>query len=188
MGWFSGKKSQATSAGIEAGQTARAQIVMGFILSEYMENGKFVPPAGLFGDPYVVGFLHGMIVTLADVGSAKLGKSWSIIEQQQFMLAAIEEIVGASEVREFVALPRKYKDTLEYKNAYFAANTYIKAIYAGGALTASNSVVIEATKLIEERRGFLKETFPERDDRGYLVWAIPEVSIERHIRATYLNN
>jgi hypothetical protein len=130
MGWFGKAPSEAKIVGIEAGQTAKAQIMMPFSLTSFIEAGDFFPPLGFFSNPYVVGFLQGMITTLADVGSARRRKGWSETEKQELMLAAIEAIVGPSNLREFVAQPRKCKDTQEYKNSYFAANTYIKAIYA----------------------------------------------------------
>lgn len=188
MGWFSRKKSEAKIVGAKAGQTAKAQIVRPFNLTKFFEGGEFSPPLGFFHDPYVVGFLQSMITTLGDVGSAQRGKSWSETEKQELMLAAIEAIVAPSEIREFIAQPRKHQDTQDYKDAYLAANTYVKAIYAYNVLTTDNPVVVEATKLVEERKGFLVEMFPEGGDKEFLVWAVPEVSIMRHIEETYLNN
>lgn len=188
MGWFSRKQSEAKIVGAEAGQTAKAQIVIPFNLTKFFEGGKFSPPLGFFRDPYVVGFLHSMVTTLGDVGSAKRRKRWSETEKQELMLAAVEAIVGPSEIRGFIAQPRKHQDTQDYKDACLAANTFIKAIYAYKALTADNPVVVEATKLIEERKGFLVEMFPEGGDKEFLIWAVPEVSITRHIEETYLSD
>lgn len=188
MGWFSKKPSEAKIVGTEAGKTAKTQVLMPFALTSVLDGGEFNPPSGFFSDPYVVGFLQGMIITLADVGSARRRKVWSETEKQELMLAAIEAIVGPSDMREFIAQPRRYKDNQEYKDAYVSANTYVKAIYASKTLTADNPVVIEATKLIEERKSFLVESFPEGGEKEFFIWAVPQVSIERHIQTTYLSD
>lgn len=186
MGWFSKKPSEAKLQGAEAGQLAKLQVCEEFILTEYYSNGIFNPPPGFFKDPYIVGFLHGYTVTMADVSSARRRKEWTQQEATEFMISAMEKIVGPQNLNSFIGEPRKCQNLEEYKDAYFAANTLIKSIFASSALTEENTLVREANNLIEERRQFLSETFSNSPKGEILAWGIKEISIKRHIQSVYL--
>lgn len=188
MGWFSKKVSHAKILGSEAGQLVRTQIQEEFKLTEFCSNGEFSEPTGFFRDPYVVGFVHGYLVTMADVGSAKRGKHWTEGEKTEFMVSATEEVVGSEGLRAFIGLPRKYNDHEGYKDAYLAANTLIKSIFARAALTDVNHFVSEANILIKERKESLNELLPTAREGDFLTWAVQEISINRHIRSVYLGN
>lgn len=188
MGWFSKRRSEAKAQGSEAGQLARELIYGEFALTQFYTEGKFFQPDGFFSDPYVVGFLHGYLVTMADVCSARRGKHWTQQEGTEFMLSAMEEIVGSEQMMAFVGEPRRCKDNEKYKESYFAANTLIKAIFATSSLTSENHLVKEANTLINERGNFLVEMFPEPRNGDFLAWAVTEISIRRHIQSVYLTH
>ena len=188
MGWFSKKISDAEILGSDAGQLARTSVLGEFALTEYHSGGKFTQPSGFFRDPYIVGFLHGYLVTMADVGSATRKKRWTQEEASEFMISAMEAAVGSENVYDFISETRKCKDSVKYKDAYFSANTLIKAIFANGALANDNSLVCEAKILVEERKMFLAEIIPNAGKIDFLSWAIQEISINRHIRLSYLEN
>lgn len=186
MGWFRKKINQANILGVEAGQLAKSQIHQEFSLNNLQDNEVFNPPSGFFKDPYIVGFVHGYIATMADVGSAKRGKRWNEQEAREFMLSAMEEVVGPQELKSFIGEPRRCQNIKEYKEAYFSANTLIKAIFSPLGLTDENPLVREANKVVEERKQFLLEMFPNLRKGEILAWGIKEISISRHIQAVYL--
>lgn len=185
LGWFSRKPSEAKSKGSEAGRLVRNQIAGEFVFSDYIENGKFSYPPGFLSDPYIVGFIHGYIIILADVSSAARGKMWSKNEANEFVLSAVEAAVGSDSVGEFIKGPRKYKDSSEYNSAYLAANTMVKALYASSALDSENALVKEANSLIEERKEYVSEAFPESRKGEIIAWAIKEITIKQHIHQRY---
>lgn len=186
MGCFSKKASEAKVQGSEAGQLARDLLHGEFMLTSFYDDGKFSQPIGFFQDPYVVGFLHGYIVAMADVCSARRGRHWTQKEATEFILSGMEAAVGSKQMVEFIEEPRKCKDNQDYKDAYLAANTCIKAIFATPALSDDNHLVVEAKNLIEERKSFLAEFFPNPRRGDLLAWAIQEISIKKHIKSTYL--
>lgn len=187
MGWFSKKTSEAKVQGSESGRLARELINGEFMLTPFYGDGKFSHPDGFYQDPYVVGFLHGYLVAMADICSAKRGKHWTQQEATEFMLSAMEEAVGSKNLREFIGEPRRCQSIKEYKDAYFAANTLLKALFATSSIVLEkNSLIFEANKLIEKRKKFLEEMFPNPRKGDLLGWAVKEISITEHIKSTYL--
>lgn len=187
FGWFNRNPSEAKTKGSEAGRLARNQVEGEFVISDYVENGEFTHPTGFFSDPYIVGFIHGYIIILADVSSAARGKMWTQNEANEFVLSAVEAAVGSDNVGEFIKGPRKYKDSSEYNSAYLAANTMVKALYASSALDSENVFVKEANSLIEERKEYVAETFPKSRKGEVIAWAVKEITIKRHIHQRYLS-
>lgn len=103
------------------------------------------------------------------------------------MLSAMEEAVGSKNLREFIGEPRRCQSIKEYKDAYFAANTLLKALFATSSIVLEkNSLIFEANKLIEKRKKFLEEMFPNSRKGDLLGWAVKEISITEHIKSTYL--
>lgn len=187
FGWFSKKPSEAKAKGSEAGRFVRAQIEGEFVLSDYIENGELSHPTGFLSDPYIVGFIHGYIIILADVSSAARGKTWSQSEANEFVLSAVETAVGSGSVGEFIKGPRKYKDSSEYNSAYLAANTMVKALYASSALDGDNVLVKKANSLIEDRKEYVAEAFPKSRKGEVIAWAVKEITIKQHIHQRYLS-
>ena len=184
MGWFSKKPSQAALIGTDAGETARAQLFIPINLSNPFT------PEGLLEDPYVVGFLMGMVYGLADFATARRGKSFSETEKNEFLMAAIEAIVGHERSAGYVSVVRKSNFSKEYEEGRSSGRALILATYAYPALLEEQKagradVVQGALKEIEERRDFVLEVNPDWGDKELLMWAIPEVSINRHLSAKY---
>lgn len=186
MGWFSKKPSEAKVKGSEAGLLVLNQIQSEFTFSSYMENGNFRHPPGFLVDPYIVGFIHGYIIVLADVSSAARGRTWLQNEANEFVLSAVESALGADNINDFIKKPREYRNEEDYKSGYLAANTLIKALYAPSALDPEMPVVKEANKLIEERKESFTEFFSKSNTGEILAWAIKEITIKLHIEKKYL--
>ena len=188
MGWFSKKPSQAKMIGTEAGQTARAQVFIPIDLGKLFSGQS--TPEGLFEDPYVVGFLMGMVYALGDRATGRRGKSFSETEKPEFMLASIEAIVGFESRAEFISMVKKSSSSEQYEEGRSSSRALIIATYAYPAVLEEHkagraAVVHDALKEIERRKGFLLESYPDWRDKELLMWAIPEVSINRHLSAQY---
>lgn len=110
LGWFSKKPSEAKVKGSEAGLLVLNQIQSEFTFSSYMENGNFRHPPGFLADPYIVGFIHGYIIVLADVSSAARGRTWLQNEANEFFLSAVESALGADNISDFIKKPREYRN------------------------------------------------------------------------------
>ncbi|WP_435230648.1 hypothetical protein ACMAZE_01265 [Pseudopelagicola sp. nBUS_20] len=188
MGWFSKKPSQATIIGKEAGKTARAQVLIP-INASIAFSGKS-PPVDLFYDTYVCGFLMGMIYALADLSTARRGKLFSGSEKLEFMMAAIESIVGRERNARYISDLRTTSSSEDYEQGRSAGRALLLATYAYPALleefkAGKASIVHDALKVIEERQGFLHDIYPDWGDKEKLIWGIPEVSINRHVAEKY---
>lgn len=186
MGWFSKKPSEAKVKGSEAGLLVLNQIQSEFTFSSHMENGNFRHPPGFLVDPYIVGFIHGYIIVLADVSSAARGRAWLQNEANEFVLSAVESALGANNISEFIKKPREYKNKDDYNFGYLAANTLVKALYAPSALDPEMPIIKEANKLVEERKDSVADLFSKSNNGEILAWAIKETTIKRHIEKNYL--
>jgi hypothetical protein len=105
-------------------------------------------------------------------------------------MAAIKAIVGLERSVGYVSVVRTSSSSKQYEEGRSSGRALILATYAYRALLEEHKagradVVQCALKKIEDRRDFVLEVYPDWGDKELLMWAIPEVSINRYLSTKY---
>ena len=176
MGLFGRKKKIEISQklGNEAGELAEKQMMISFALTEHIENGTFNAPVGFYDDLYIKGYCTSFITTMADVGSASLGKRWSESDKYKFLMSGFERLVGLANVQNFITGAREASLSPTHRLGTLHANNQIKLIYTLKAMDLSLPIFNEAVELSES------------SDLYDVTSAFHVVTLGRHIQENYI--
>lgn len=183
--FFNSKKKIANEIAVAIENSLRPA----FILTEYLQDGKFKPPFGFWMDDYIIGFTHQL--TALFIKFDFNGDRWPPEKKGEVIIRVFENLCG-DDWRQVLNTVRDYAHA-ENKNQEFIRGTNDAAtmyLAVTGRLKPDDPdpILAEAKSLAASMHGTGEALGVESSDSTSLGGAVSMLTINKHIKEKYLED